>query len=460
MQKRHLQAALVILTLLLTVCALILYSGYSELRQAQTAGSYIDIAGHYRVAARRIPWRADLYELAGHAYYHAKEYPLADEMYQIAEGRNALSPEGWVAWGDVNSLNGDSELAVEIWETAFERGIVSTPLYSRLAQVNQERKNYPAAAEYLQRYVSVQADDPSARYRLGLLLALSDPSAAISELITASQLDPQFDPAAQTLRTTLNLAQLADSPSERFVITGRGLGLVEEWDLARAAFQSAVEADQDNAEAWAWLGEANQHTGFEGSEELERALQLDPNSSTVRGLRGLYFQRTSNHRQALIEFQTAASLEPENPARYVSLGDAYANVGDLIRAIEAFRVATTLAPEDATYWRALALFCAHRQINIEDVGIPAAQQAVILDKDDAANSDALGWLYIIDARYEDAERHLLNAVSLDSQNASAHLHLGMLYLQISDRQSALNHLIIARDLGDTEAEALLAQYFP
>ena len=48
--------------------------------------------------ARRIPWRADLYELAGHAYYHAKEYALADAAYQKALESNVLSQEGWVAW--------------------------------------------------------------------------------------------------------------------------------------------------------------------------------------------------------------------------------------------------------------------------------------------------------------------------------------------------------------------------
>ena len=62
-------------------------------------------------AAQRIPWRADLYELAGHAYYHAKEYGQASDAYQKAFSRHVLSPEGWVAWGDVNYLNDDPERA-------------------------------------------------------------------------------------------------------------------------------------------------------------------------------------------------------------------------------------------------------------------------------------------------------------------------------------------------------------
>ena len=79
---------------------------------------------------------------------------------------------------------------------------------------------------YLEKYVSTYPDDASAHYRLGLLLALSDPNRALSELKHASQLDPQFDPAVQILRTALNLVSSNDSDSDRLVIIGRGLGLV------------------------------------------------------------------------------------------------------------------------------------------------------------------------------------------------------------------------------------------
>ena len=186
--------------------------------------------------------------------------------------------------------------------------------------------------------------------------------------------------------------------------------------LRRAAFESAVKADEKNAEAWAWLGEANQQTGLPegGSAELEQALALNPNSSTVRGLRGLYFQRTGNFRQALTEFQAAAALEPENPTWFVSMGESYAKLGDLIRALEAYQTATTLAPEDASYWRLLAIFCAQNNVNIKDVGLPAAQQAVVLAKEDADSLDVLGWLLTLAARYEEAERMLTRALERGS----------------------------------------------
>ncbi|MBN2115716.1 MAG: tetratricopeptide repeat protein [Anaerolineales bacterium] len=462
MARNTLRVFGVLALLALAIVVPLVSSGYYELHQAARSNSYSEAAGHYQTAAQRLPWRADLYELVGHAYYHAREYRKASDAYQKAFALRALSPAGWMAWGDVNYLNEDPERARQIWEEALKQEDPSDELYSRLAEIYQSRGEPARAAEYLQNYVSAHPQDASGHYRLGLLLILSDPERASTELIDAARLDPQFDPAVQTLRTALNVASLNDAPSGRFVILGRGLGLVNEWQLAGAAFEAAVEADGKNAEAWAWLGEARQHTGLPegGNAELEQALSLDPNSAAVRGLRGLYFQRAGDFRQALTEFKAAAALEPENPTWFVSIGESYAKLGDLIRALESYQAATILAPDDANTWRLLAIFCAQNNVHISDVGLPAAEKVVVLTQADTTTLDLLGWMLALAANYDQAEQKLVRALELDPQNASAHLHLGMLYLQTDERPLAYEHFIQARDLGNEDARVFLNQYFP
>jgi protein O-GlcNAc transferase len=336
MHRNSIRVVSVILLILLAIFAPVIISGYSELAKARSASSYTEAAQHYQSAAQRIPWRADLHELVGHAYYYAKEYTKADAAYQEALNNDALSPEGWVAWGDVNYLNSNPKRAAEIWEQAAKQKASSADLYSRLAQIYQETGDYSKAADSLQKYVSIHSEDASAHYRLGLLLTLSDVNTASSELLTASQMDPEFDSAVETLRTALDMTSSNDAPSERLVIIGRGLGLVQEWELALVAFEEAAHLDEKNADAWAWLGEARQQTGEAGAErDLESAMSLNPNSPTVRGLRGLYFQRTNNFRQALEEFQFAVKLEPDNPTWRVSIGEAHSKLGDLILALDA-----------------------------------------------------------------------------------------------------------------------------
>lgn len=459
--REKLRNGLILLVIFLAVYLPFISSGYSEIRKAETATSHLEAAAHYEAAGLRIPWRPDLYELAGHHLYYAEKYLQANAAYQRTFNRKALSPDGWVAWGDVIYLNGDPPHAAEIWEQGLEQPNASEKLYSRLAQTYQENKDYYKAAQYLQLYVDHHPEDASAHYRLGLLLTLSNPTEALTNLISASQLDPQFDPAVQTLRTALNLSALSESPAGQKVVIGRGLGLVNEWELAHAIFEKAVVVDEENAEAWAWLGEAVQHLGNEEAlTYLDRALGLDTNSSVVHGLRGLYFQRVGNHREALAEYQVAARLEPENPVWFVSIGEEFSKLGDLILALEAYQYTTTIAPDDAGYWRLLAGFCAQNNANVKDVGIPAAQTAVRLTPDDPLALDVLGWLLVLDRRYYEAERMLMESLTYDPQLASAHFHLALLYLQTDNRASMFDHLVQARDLGSAEAKALLQQEFP
>jgi tetratricopeptide (TPR) repeat protein len=201
----------------------------------------------------------------------------ADALYQKALSRRALSPAGWVAWGDVNYLNDDPQRATEIWEQALEQNDPSDQLYSRLARIYQSAGELARATGYLQKYVSAHPEDAAAHYRLGLLLSLSDPDQALTELVSASQLDPELDPAVQTLRTALNLASLDDSTSARFVIIGRGLGLVDEWQLAQEAFEAAVRADEKNA-ARGMVRKQSSRRAPEGGRQSSNDVDNGPNS--------------------------------------------------------------------------------------------------------------------------------------------------------------------------------------
>lgn len=92
MARNTVRVLFILASLAFAIFVPLVASGYSELQKAPVSGSYSEAARHYQNAAQRLPWRADLYELAGHAYYHAKEYVQADAAYQKAFSRRALSP--------------------------------------------------------------------------------------------------------------------------------------------------------------------------------------------------------------------------------------------------------------------------------------------------------------------------------------------------------------------------------
>ncbi len=443
-------------------------TGYNDLHTAQTAaseGRFSEAAAGYESAADHLFWRADLWEQAGLAAQHAGQVSDVIRLLEIGRQKNSLSPAGWDLLGSAYWQNQDKARAFTIWQMGSKAYPSYAPLMDRLVMAYDDQGNLSAEKEALVARINL-ADNAPSHYRLGLLLTLSDPAAAQKELDSAAAMDAEYKSAVQTLTATLNIAALDSQPAARLVVIGRGLGLVNEWGLAAQAFEQATEADANNAEAWAWLGEARQHTGQDdGSVELNKALDLGPRDPVIRGLRGLFWKRRGDYSQALAEYLQAALIEPQNPAWQASIGDAYTQTGDLISALTAYQKATELSPNDAAYWRLLAMFCADNNVQVMDTGLPAAKQAAELAPDDPLVLDALGWSYLQAGYLYNAQQTLLKAVQAAPDYALAHLHLAETYLRSGDKTSALTELNLARQLdgeGSTGklAAQLIQQYFP
>lgn len=450
--------------LLAAVFLSILFAGYSVINDAEAeyaAQNYSSAAQRYQQAARLLPWRSDLWEKAGISAYANGNFSDAVNFLTRAP---ELSEQGWAALA--NSYAGTDDLPSAL--RAYQEGLQfydSAYLYAGLAFIYREQKDWLAESNALKNQLRLDISDDYAHYRLGLLLMLLEPEQALSELTFASSLNPEVDSAAQTLRSALNLSAAQPDASQQMLTIGRALGLVQEWDLSIAAFEKAAQINAENAEAWAWLGEAKQQIGQDGSVELDRALSLDQTSSVIRALRALYWNRQEKYEQMLAEYLLAARYDPANPAWQASIGDAYSKLGDLAAALPAYQRATELAPNEATYWRLLAVFCAENDICVEDVGLPAAQKAARLAPQDPLALDALGWSYLSSRRYASAEQTLLDVIARFPEHFPAYIHLAMTYLAQGNRAAAFNLLTYVRDADQSgvyraAAEQLLKQYFP
>jgi len=467
------RALLYRILILLAIIGLILSpplsTGYASLRQAQAASLSLDdihATVAYERAALLLPWRHDLWNQAGIARFRSGDFGGSIRLLEIAKERNALSDVGWDVLGISYFQTGNPDAATQAWESGVEAYPSYAKYYAHLISSYQEQGNIPAEQDALERWVlSDGATDAAAHYRLGLLLAISNPDRALTEFSLASSLDPEFDSAVETMRTALDLASGESDESSRLILTGRGLGLVGEWSLAAEAYRQAVAADGENAEAWAWLGEAEQQLGQDGRPELDQALSLGRKNPIVRSLRGLYWLRQGMPVQAQAEYRLAAVYDPDNPAWQISIGDTYAQSGDLQAALRSYLRATEIDPTDATVWLLLAAFSAQYDMQVEDVGLPAAQTAVELSGEDARALDMLGWTLALLERYDEAQDALEHALEVDPQLALVHFHLGIIAMQKEEWDTAREHLQQAHDLDPNgplgqQAQILLNQYFP
>ena len=453
-------------TLLILAPSLVLWiMSHVEIRKAEEAmiqRDYKAASKSYARAARWRFWQEDLWEKAGLASFSGTVYQ--EGIVYFGRVRN-LTEEGWLALSLSHLALGDTESARTGFEKGLERFPDSPALHAGLAEVYRKDKDWEAELRELRALVLLTPGDGRVRYRLGILLMLTDPEAAQMELSLASSLDPTFEHAVRTLNAVLENPSMQANPSSRFALTGRALALVGEWEVSLSAFERAVAQNPGNAEAWAWLGEARQQTGLDGRIELDRALRLNHTSAVIRGLRGLYWSRRDRPAQMLAEYLLAAEFEPQNPAWQASVGDAYLRLGDLDAALRAYERAADLAPEDPTYWRLLAVFFADNGVYVEAIGFPAAQKAVELSSRDPSSLDALGYVYYASGRFANAQQILLEAVGLDPEYFPAQIHLAMNYLAQGNRPVARDILVNVLELdpegaAGVAARQLLQNYFP
>ena len=456
--------ALILITILTLILAPRPIMGYLDLKAAihfDQSGNWSQAGQAYVSAAQRIPWMPTLWEKAGKLALQSGEVDNAIALLNQAVTQGAITPEGWLTLGDAYQKRGQLSHAVDAWQKAMPLA----PAASSLATAERSLGNFIKAIEYWRISITLEPGKATPHYELGLLLAATEPKQALPELMRADQLNLELDKPVQSLRTALNIAFQSDDEAYQLVVSGRALAALDQWDLAGEAFRRATLKNPDYAEAWAWLGEAKQQLGMDGHIQIDKALSLNPGSTIVSGLYGMYLQRQGQPAAARTAFQKAADLEPGDPVWQMALGSASAQTGDLVAAYGYYLQAVHLAPEDPSTWRALAAFSLAYSVDVKDAGLPAAQKLVGLAPDEWQSYDLAGQAEFLLNDLVSSETYLKKAVLMAPTQAIPALHLGLLYLQSGDRASAYSYLSLAKTFDPNgaagwQAERLLGEYFP
>ncbi len=411
------------------------------------------------------PWRTDLWELAARYASAGGDSQKALTYLEHLSALGPLSTPDLLALGDAHQAQGDLQSAIQAWQKALP----DPEALNRLLALHHALGDYPGLIDDLKSKVSANPKDAQACYRLGVWLAATQPEAAPVYLAQAGELDTQLSGKALTIQNAIGAARLSDEPAYQFLSIGRVLASMDEWEAAGEAFRQAARARPDYADAWAYLGEARQHISSTSPDsaldDLQTAIKLDSSSIAANSLMGLYWQRQERYDLAFSYVNKAAGQEPQNPALQAQLGGIIASQGDIPAALAHFQAAAEINPQDPVYWRMLADFSVQRQIQVRDVALPAARQAVLLTPNDPASLDLMGQTLLLLNDHASAQRFLERAIAADQQYAPAYLHLGMVYLVLGDYPMAQKELELAKSLSPgtslaDQARRLINQYFP
>jgi len=347
--------------------------------------------------------------------------------------------------------------------------VTASPDVTAMRRVHFHRaaRDYPALLADLQAVADRQSpllpdslhSPPSTLLETALLYAATDPAAAPDAIQRAIELDPGLKARLRPLERAIRRAEDADDPAYLLTLSGRELAALGEWELAEAAFERAVAANPAYAEAWAYLGEARQHSrsGNDPLEALETARTLDPQSVAAHSFLSLYWQRQNDLETALAHAQAAADLAPDTPELLMRLGDLTALTGDLAAGQDLYLRAGAAAPDNPDTLRALIAFNIRYGFDLRETALPLARHLVIANPRDPASLDVMGEVLLRLGDLSNAERFFRRALAQDPDFALVHLHLGDLYRLQGKPQQAYDHYQRVLELNASEAARSRAQ---
>lgn len=224
------------------------------------------------------------------------------------------------------------------------------------------------------------------------------------------------------------------APARIYVIKGRRNFAAGRYQQAVADYQHAIRFSRNFARAYVELGDANRQLARydEAEKAFKQAMSLEDESCASCGL-GVTYWKMGRYLDAEKAFKRATQLNRNDVCAYDWSGRMYYDLGRYEKAIEVFEQEIKLSPNVNGY---LFLGNAYTYSGRLGEAVNAYRQAVHLNPDEVMAYTQLGVAYESLKRYEDAIKAYQLAIKLMPNEAKAHYGLARAYLAIGDKNAA------------------------
>ncbi len=177
----------------------------------------------------------------------------------------------------------------------------------------------------------------------------------------------------------------------------------------------------------------------EGAKILKNLIQKDPLDVDLHiNLSQIYIQakRFSEAEEILSQAQDIAKDEKQDQQRLkFQLAALYERKKDYRRAENLFKELIEENPDNATALNYIGYMLADRGIRLHEA-VEYVERALVLEPNNGAYLDSLGWAYFKLNNLEKAEQYLLQAVEIVRKDPDIHAHLGDLYYKAGEYDKA------------------------
>lgn len=324
----------------------VLAEGYGDLGRLYLAHSLLEpAAACFEAAGGLTPEQFQWPYYLGRVWLRLNDRSAAQVAFERAL---TLRPE------DVPTLIALGALALERSEAApaegyFARALEANPTSAAanagLGRVAASRGAFEPAAGYFETALRLQPSATAVHYELGMIhRELGDLEQAGRHLALrgerrAGEPDPLMD----------QVAALATGARAHLLRAGRALG-AGRLDEGTAELRRAIDLDPNDATARVTLGAvlAQSDDAAGAREQFEEALRLEPDNAKGHYNLGILSAEEGADREAVEHFRTALTSEPEHGRAELQLGSALSRLGLDGEAVEHLARASRLLPADET----------------------------------------------------------------------------------------------------------------
>lgn len=321
-------------------------------------------------------------------------------------------------------------------KTPAQKGVAATPNQSSTPDTANAYFHFMQAHEYeemattfgrseyaaraIEEYKMALNADPSSKYLNGHLAELYFRTGRIKEAVVAAQDRIKQDPndlEAHRLLADVYLRSLGDNQQQE--VSGQML------KLAIGEFQKIVQLEPNNPEDHLMLARlyAADHQSPQAEEQLAAARRIDPGSEETALIASQFYSDVGDTKHA-IEVLKALPDDDQTSRTEAQLGKTYDQTKDTKSAIDAYKKALDLEPDDLDVERKLAAdFQADNQM---DQALQAWKDIAAGDPSDAEAELQISEIDEHNGKFDDALAAVKKAHELASDSLDIQFHEGMI----------------------------------
>lgn len=402
---------------------------------------------------RNQPWQADLWVTLAEKQFKSGNFNDAIISLEKSEAIEPLSVEHTILLGQIYWDANQREKAFFTWQSIIQKFNAKAEDLQKLVQIQQSKNDWFGAYQTLLKWQQIEPDNDEFVVPLVFSQIIFDPSEAINTISRS------HDRKLQSLLPEIEIIQQEENTIYQMVLSGNLLTSLGEWNYATAAYAYVTRMDPEYAEGWAFYGNALTNAGKDGYTALNTAISISSESVIARAYLASYWRGRNDFVRSLEIYQGLSKDEPGQAIWQYELGNTYIQMGNPEKALQAFKQTTRIEPGNANYWINLAKYCGNYKIEVQETGLPAARQSLLIDQNNWEANDTLGWLLLILEDYTSAERFLMAAYQQVPDSAIVNLHLGQLYYFQNRSQQSSYFLKRAIEFAEDEALIQLANKF-